>query len=135
MCRRTGWLARLLSQYSSFKEDVIDGYGKAANPVRSTSSLLWLQGALITVLPEDLVIRVCQSRTLGMGFSTRYADHYISFAVEVQSEYGFFKKSVKSEQGECFLKIYSKKGLIFFWCSCHSPFFMFFRNIFDILMF
>ena len=44
-----------------------------------------------------------------------------------------FKKSVKSEQGECLLKIYSKKGLIFFWCSCHSPILNYFRNINGIL--
>lgn len=91
MCRRTGWLARLLSQYSFFRKDVIDGFGKVADPVRSTRSLLWLQGALITVLPEDLVIRVCQSRTLWIGFSTRYADLEISFTVEVKPEYGFLK--------------------------------------------
>jgi len=33
--------------------------------------------------------------------------------VEVKPEHGCFKKSVKSEQGECFLNIYLKKGLIF----------------------
>jgi hypothetical protein len=36
MCRRTGWLARLLPQYSFIKKDVIDGFGKVADPVRST---------------------------------------------------------------------------------------------------
>jgi len=48
-----------------------------------------------------------------MGFSTRYADHYISFAVEVKPEYGF-KKIGEIRTGGVFSQNLFKKRADFF---------------------